>query len=92
MPKNNFYWKAICLASTSLLLCCASQVMAVEPMRYTHPPPESNADVRMNYYWELLQAALEETTPKWGPFQIVVSPAMISAARAELLLDRKSVV
>ena len=86
MPKNNSYWKAIRVASAPLLLCCASLVMAAEPMRYIHPPPESNADVRMNYYWELLQAALEETMPKWGPFQIVVSPTMISAARAELLL------
>lgn len=59
-------------------------------MRYIHPPPESGADVRMNYYWELLQAALEETTPKWGPFDIVVSPKVVSAARAELLLAASS--
>ena len=90
MPKKNLYWKAICLASTTLLLCCASRVMAAEPMRYIHPPPESNADVRLNYYWELLQAALEETTPRWGPFQITVSPNVISAARAELLLAGSS--
>lgn len=44
----------------------------------------------MNYYWELLQAALEETTPKWGPFDIVVSPKVVSAARAELLLAASS--
>ena len=86
MPKNNSYWKAICLASATLLLYCASRVMAAETMRYIHPPPESNADVRLNYYWELLQAALEETTPRWGPFQITVSPNVVSAARAELLL------
>ena len=90
MPKNNSYWKAICLASATLLLYCASRVMAAEPMRYIHPPPEGNADVRLNYYWELLQAALEETTPKWGPFQITVSPNVISAARAELLLAGSS--
>ena len=90
MPKNNSYWKAICLASATLLLYCASRVMAAEPMRYIHPPPESNADVRLNYYWELLQAALEETTPRWGPFQITVSPNVVSAARAELLLAGSS--
>lgn len=90
MPKNHSHWKAICKASTAVLLCFASLAMAAEPMRYIRPPPESGADVRMNYYWELLQAALEATTPKWGPFQIGISPKVISAARAELLLASSS--
>ena len=94
MPQNNSRWKNIWKtlgkACAAGLLGCAGLALAAEPMRYIHPPPESGADVRMNYYWELLQAALEETTPKWGPFDIVVSPKVVSAARAELLLAASS--
>ena len=86
MPHKNSCWKTVCKVCVIGLLSCAGLVMALEPMRYIHPPPESGADVRMNYYWELLQAALEETTPKWGPYQIIISPKVMSAARAELML------
>ena len=44
----------------------------------------------MNYYRELLQAALEETTPTWGPYLIAISPKVMTAARAELLLAASS--
>lgn len=60
--------------------------LADGPMRYFYPPPESGADVRMNYYWELLRAALEETTPQWGHYTMGTSSKVISAARAELQL------
>ncbi len=83
MPKKFVLWK-VCIA---LALWGVGLVRAAEPMRYIRPPPESGADVRMNYYWELLNAALEETAPKWGPFEISVSPKVISAARAELQLS-----
>ncbi len=86
MPKTYLRWTAICKFGAALLLACAGLARAAEPMRYIHPPPESGADVRMNYYWELLQAALEETTPKWGPYHIAISTKVITAARAELLL------
>lgn len=33
-------------------------------MNYTYPPPESGADVRMNFYWDELQLALDETSAK----------------------------
>ena len=55
-------------------------------MRYIYPPPESGADVRMNYYWELLHAALEDTLPQWGPYTMGTSSKVLNAARAELLL------
>lgn len=57
-----------------------------QAMHYVYPPPESGADVRLNYYWELLQAALDETTPKWGSYVLQASPKAMNAARAELLL------
>lgn len=82
MPKNNCLWKIF----LAVVLCCGAGAQAAAPMRYIHPPPESGADLRMNYYWELLQAALEETTPKWGPFEVTVSQKVMSAARAEILL------
>lgn len=55
-------------------------------MRYIYPPPESGADVRMNYYWELLHAALEETSPQWGAYTMGTSSKVLNAARAELQL------
>jgi hypothetical protein len=55
-------------------------------MRYIYPPPESGADVRMGYYWELLQAALDETTPRWGPYVLQPSPKVMNSGRAEVLL------
>lgn len=82
MPKKNWLRQACWVAA----LYSAAWALAAEPMRYIHPPPESRADVRMNYYWELLQAALEETAPKWGPFEVSTGPKVISAARAEIQL------
>ncbi|MDZ7919702.1 MAG: hypothetical protein U5O12_06775 [Rhodoferax sp.] len=59
-------------------------------MRYVYPPPESGSDVRLNYYWELLQAALDETAGKWGPYALQASPKVMNAGRAELLLAASS--
>lgn len=69
----------------SLWLACPLWAHA-QAMRYVYPPPESGADVRLNYYWELLQSALDETTPKWGPYVLQPSPKVMNAGRAELLL------
>jgi len=69
----------------SLWLACAPGAQA-QAMRYVYPPPESGADVRLNYYWELLQSALEETAPQWGPYVLLPSPKVMNAGRAELLL------
>eukprot|EP01030_Chromulinospumella_sphaerica_P023067 gene23067-23076_t len=55
-------------------------------MQYIYPPPESGADVRMNFYWDLLQLALDETQSKWGPYKLQPSPKVMTPARAELQL------
>jgi hypothetical protein len=68
-----------------MLLACPLLGLA-QPMRYVYPPPESGADVRLNYYWELLQSALDETQPKWGPYVLVPSTKIMNAGRAEILL------
>lgn len=69
----------------TLLLVCPLWAQA-QAMRYAYPPPESGSDVRLNYYWELLQAALDETSPKWGPYVLQASPKVMNTGRAELLL------
>ncbi|WP_322577898.1 hypothetical protein [Rhodoferax sp.] len=73
----------------ALLLVCPLWAQA-QPMRYVYPPPESGSDVRLNYYWELLQAALDETAGKWGPYALQASPKVMNAGRAELLLAASS--
>lgn len=70
----------------TLLLACPLWVQA-QTMRYVYPPPESGSDTRLNYYWELLQAALDETVPQWGPYALQASPKVMNAGRAELLLS-----
>lgn len=70
----------------ALLLVCPLWAQA-QAMRYVYPPPESGSDTRLNYYWELLQAALDETVPQWGPYLLQASPKVMNAGRAELLLS-----
>ena len=79
-------FRRACVGLCGLWLCVLQSALAAAPMRYIYPPPETGSDVRMNYYWELLQAALEETAPQWGPFEMATSSKVINAARAELLL------
>jgi hypothetical protein len=59
-------------------------------MRYVYPPPESGADVRMNYYWELLDAALRATSGKYGPYELAAGTKVMNAARAELSLTHSA--
>lgn len=61
-------------------------------MAYIYPPPESAADKRMDYYWDLLHAALEITTPKWGAYVMEPSPIGMNAERSQALLaDSKAI-
>lgn len=74
-------------AVVGLILAALFQVAAcATPMRYIYPPPESGADVRMNFYWDILQLALDETQGKWGPFKLQPSPKVMTPARAEMQL------
>ncbi|NBW52202.1 MAG: hypothetical protein EBR49_19330, partial [Betaproteobacteria bacterium] len=56
------------------------------PMQYIYPPPESGGDVRMNFYWDILQLALDETQSKWGPYELQPNPKVMTPARAEMQL------
>nr|WP_315479811.1 hypothetical protein [uncultured Rhodoferax sp.] len=70
----------------TLLLALWPLLGQAQAMRFIYPPPESGADVRLNYYWELLQAALDATRPQWGSYELQPSPKVMNAGRAELLL------
>jgi hypothetical protein len=56
-------------------------------MQYIYPPAESGADVRFQYYWDLLEMALEETRPKWGAYVLQPAPKVMTPARAEMQLS-----
>jgi hypothetical protein len=79
-------WKALASLWLWVAVGASAEITTAEPMRYIRPPPESGADVRMNYYWELLQAALDETNTPWGPYTLTSSTRVVNSARAEMLL------
>lgn len=56
------------------------------PMQYIYPPPENGADVRMSFYWDILQMALDETQSKWGPYELQPGQKVMTPARAEMQL------
>ncbi|OYU41772.1 MAG: hypothetical protein CFE44_27850, partial [Burkholderiales bacterium PBB4] len=69
---------AACMALTT--------ASAKEPMHYVYPQAESDADQRMNYYWELLEAVLDETTPRWGPYTLSPTAKPMNSARSQVQL------
>lgn len=71
------------LLAATILSVFANLTTASEPMLYLYPPPESGADVRMHYYWELLEAALNATTATYGAYKLSPGPNVMNAARAE---------
>lgn len=68
----------------ALLVVLAASSHAVEgaAMRYVFHPPESSLDVRYLYHWEILRTALEKTTAKWGPYEMVPSALMSERRQA----------
>lgn len=66
----------------AVLLFLLALPLAAEPMRYIYHPPESSLDVRYLYHWEILRTALEKTTPKWGPYEMLPSERMSERRQA----------
>jgi len=66
----------------ALLVLVAGPATAGAAMRYVYHPPESALDVRYLYHWEILRTALQKTTPKWGPYQMVPSELMSERRQA----------
>lgn len=75
---------ACCILALQALAYClySAPTAAAEPMRYIRPQPESHEDRRMDFYWELLAAALEATSDEWGPYEMGVHPLQMNAERA----------
>lgn len=69
----------LCLVALLSLLGAAPPP---KPMTYIYHPPESQLDVRYRYHWEILRTALERTTAKWGPYQMVPSERMTEQRQA----------
>ena len=45
-------------------------------MMYLYHPPEAAGDIRYNYHWEILKAALDATAEKFGPYSLTPSILM----------------
>ena len=61
-------------------------------MTYIYPPPESDADRRMDYYWVLMRAALEATERQWGPFVLEPCGMVMNADRSQILLSNAETI
>ena len=73
--------------------CLAGWAFAgLAQMRYVYPPPESANDHRTDYYWRLLEAALQATEGRWGPYLVAPSLQTMNADRAQMLLARSDEV
>jgi ABC-type amino acid transport substrate-binding protein len=55
-------------------------------MTYVYNAPESSRDRRYEYHWEILRAALERTSPKYGPYALVPSVGMTEARQTSELM------
>ncbi len=86
----------LCLGAVvaALIGPCSVTAQPATPaaMVYVYPPQESGDDQRMNYYWELLQSALDATAPKWGPYVLAASDVVMNADRAQALLSHSQTI
>lgn len=73
------------LVLVALWLAGASQGAV---MRYIHPPPEHAQDHRMDYYWQVLEAALRATQARWGAYELRPSTQEMNPDRAQKLLSK----
>lgn len=73
--------RALIAASAFVVLFATFGATAAPVMRYIYHPPESPLDVRYLYHWEILRTALEKTTPKWGPYQLIPSRELMPESR-----------
>jgi hypothetical protein len=74
---------AVLPALVALLLSISQSASAADAvMKYIFHPPESSLDVRYLYHWEILRTALEKTSAKWGPWQMVPSELMTEQRQA----------
>ena len=65
----------------------ATPCRAESEMVYVLNGPQSPADHRYDFHWEILKTALERTSVKYGPFRIEKSSPMSEARQTQELLD-----
>lgn len=65
-----------------LLLCLLSAVARADAMRFVYPPPETSADERHLYYWQLLDAALASNRDRYGDYSLAPFAASMTFQRA----------
>lgn len=68
-----------------ILLLAATAGQGGVPMRYLHPAPESDGDVRYDYQWKILRTALERTRAGWGDYLLQPGPRMTERRQVEEL-------
>ncbi|HEV8267949.1 MAG TPA: hypothetical protein VGR00_06940, partial [Thermoanaerobaculia bacterium] len=78
------------LGALFLPLLFVSPAFGAPPMSYVYHLPESSRDVRYVYHWEILKAALERTTPAWGPYRLVAAAKPMSETRQAYELEHGS--
>jgi hypothetical protein len=60
-------------------------IVCAQEMIYIYHSPESKDDVRYNYHWEVLKAALEKTKQEYGPYIMKPSVRMSEKRQVEEL-------
>lgn len=74
----------------TFILFLSLKVQANNPMIYIYHPPESPLDVRYNYHWSVLKAALIATQKKYGDYKMKTSVFMTEERQVRELLKRES--
>jgi hypothetical protein len=72
-------------AGVAALLAAAPRASRADDppaMRYVFDAPESARDVRYVYHWKILEAALERTRAKYGPY--VLTPSVVMSERRQV--------
>lgn len=55
---------------------------ASEPLTFIHSPPENASDQRLNYYWQILEAALQSNISEFGDYKIISYGTPMNTLRA----------
>lgn len=67
----------------------AVNTFTAEPMAYIYHQPESPHDVRYNYHWEVLRAALDRTSQEYGDYTLTASKLFMNERRQVLELEKE---
>lgn len=77
------------LTSLIFIMVILPGVLFAEPMVYIYHHPESPKDVRYNYHWEILRAALDKTSQEYGDYTLKPSKLFMNEPRQVLELEKE---